>query len=565
MYKSLANTLKTNFVLRLMIMGTLLIGQNALAEAYGDAYGWHNMPGGQVRDVAIGADNTVWIIGAGSGPGGHRTYRWDPASYSWQDMGGNGARIAVDPQGNAWIVQTAEVGGQIWRYTGSEWIKMPGGDAKDIGIGADGSVWLIGAGTGPGGNRTWKWDPASNGWLDMGGNGARIAVDPQGNAWMVQTADVGGQIWRYTGSSWVKMTGGSAVDIGIGADGAVWLAGAGTGPGGNRIYEWTGAGWEFMSGHGVSISVSKEGIPWMVQSLDYQGTVWAGVVPTHVSRHVVPDVTGKTVAEAVALVQAQGLVAEVAYQFANANTVYDQYPAGGTLTNPGTTIRVSAYVPQSSVPTPIGGWCDGLPFYEHRLNLNTEWGQKNHSYDVHEGHARDDLGGWSNRITGIHMTGPCYNTTRVVLFSGKDYTGDRVYFYSEVNSLSDHGWNDRAQSLRVETLAQTPPCEINLYEHENKGGHHLGYNASQGNINVGIVPSWFNDKMSSLSFKNVRSCGATLVQLYQHTNYGGANLGVTLDGEYSRKGFFNWRGHTIDADIFEMNFNDTVSSLRINW
>ena len=51
-------------------------------------------------------------------------------------MPGAGYRIAVDPQGAAWIVNWY---GQIFCWSGSDWISVEG-NTTNIGIGAEGSV-----------------------------------------------------------------------------------------------------------------------------------------------------------------------------------------------------------------------------------------------------------------------------------------------------------------------------------------------------------------------------------------------------------------------------------------
>ena len=63
---------------------------------------------GLARDVGIGANGAVWIIGTNKVPGGYDIYRWTGSA--WQNIPGGGVRIDVDPQGNPWIVQDA---GQI--------------------------------------------------------------------------------------------------------------------------------------------------------------------------------------------------------------------------------------------------------------------------------------------------------------------------------------------------------------------------------------------------------------------------------------------------------------------
>ena len=92
----------------------------------------------------------------------------------------------------------------------------------------------------------------------MQGGANRIDVDPQGNAWTVNGAH---EIWRYTGSGWVKMPG-AALDIGIGSNGAVFVVGTA-----GDVYKWNGSSWDSRGGsNGVSITVSSQGVPIVVTS-----------------------------------------------------------------------------------------------------------------------------------------------------------------------------------------------------------------------------------------------------------------------------------------------------------
>jgi hypothetical protein len=58
------------------------------------------------------------------------------SSAGWTYAGGARERTAVGPDGLPWIVNNT---GQIWHLTRGGWAQVPGG-ARDIGVGADGSV-----------------------------------------------------------------------------------------------------------------------------------------------------------------------------------------------------------------------------------------------------------------------------------------------------------------------------------------------------------------------------------------------------------------------------------------
>ena len=151
------------------------------------------------------------------------------------------------------------------------WVQLPG-VAKDIGVGADGSAWVIG--TNPVGSSDFsihKWN--GNGWTQTDGGAVRIAVGPTGIPWVVNGV---GDIYRRTtnsptSGSWDHLPG-AATDIGVGADGSAWILtkthiGAGTD---FTIMKWdAGLGaWVQADGGAVRIAVGPTGVPWIVNSVN---------------------------------------------------------------------------------------------------------------------------------------------------------------------------------------------------------------------------------------------------------------------------------------------------------
>jgi hypothetical protein len=147
------------------------------------------------------------------------------------------------------------------------------GRASDVGVGADGSVWIIGTNA-VGSSDFDIWRRNATGWTNIPGGAQRIAVDPTGNAWIVNSSQT---IFRYDGSKWVVVNGG-ARDIGIGANGTVWVIGSGAEQGGYGIWRTTdkGANWTKVPGGAVRISVDPTGNAWIVNSTNnifrYDGT-----------------------------------------------------------------------------------------------------------------------------------------------------------------------------------------------------------------------------------------------------------------------------------------------------
>jgi hypothetical protein len=134
------------------------------------------------------------------------------------------------------------------------------GLATDVAVGANGSVWAVSANPVSGGYRLWRWTGTA--WAPVRGGGIRIAVDPSGNPWMVNSLH---HIYRWAGTGWTRMPG-AATDLGIGANGSVWAVSANPVSGGYRIWRWTGTGWAPVSVGGLAIAVDPVGYPWVVNS-----------------------------------------------------------------------------------------------------------------------------------------------------------------------------------------------------------------------------------------------------------------------------------------------------------
>jgi hypothetical protein len=229
------------------------ITQNVI-DRFGPAF---QQVSGFAQDIAAGADGTVWVVGTdGSAVRESRMHKQTGVDAS--HMPGSAVRIAVDPHGDPWIIRSDH---SIFRLTDGAWQKVPG-SASDIGIGADGSVWIIGtaAGTSERGHVICRWN--GSGWDQMPGGGVRIAVGPNGNPWIIAGS---GALFEYVDTAW-QPRGAVGLDIGVGPDGSAWLVGANKSPepGGNAIFRWTGQDWRRVRGGGVSISVGHGGSPWIV-------------------------------------------------------------------------------------------------------------------------------------------------------------------------------------------------------------------------------------------------------------------------------------------------------------
>jgi uncharacterized protein YjbI with pentapeptide repeats len=219
--------------------------------------------GGQARDIGVGANGTVWVIGWTSASTSYNIGRWN-GSY-WEDIPGAAVRIDVDPNGNAWVVNDA---GLIYRWNGQNWDNI-GGQAHDIGIGANGAVWVVGWTAVPGGYNIARWNGSY--WEDVPGGAVSIDVDPSGNAWCTNSD---GLIFKWTGRDW-QVIEGQGRDITVGADGTAWVLGWSLDRNINNIFKRNGNIWEVVEGNLTSISAGPNGSAWgrNVDGLIYK---WAG-------------------------------------------------------------------------------------------------------------------------------------------------------------------------------------------------------------------------------------------------------------------------------------------------
>lgn len=142
------------------------------------------------RDVAVGANGQVWIVGNEVRTFGFSLHRLQGTV--WQEVASDGAdRVVVDAAGMPWIVQND---GKILRgvagSAGIEWRQFPGECALDLAIGgADQDIWMTRCGDG----RVFSWDGLS--WRDRGRYANSIAVGPNGTVWMI---DGGERVFNYS-------------------------------------------------------------------------------------------------------------------------------------------------------------------------------------------------------------------------------------------------------------------------------------------------------------------------------------------------------------------------------
>lgn len=237
---------------KILITSSLLL---MLASGFAQ---WQRM-NGLAKDISIGSDGSVWVIGISSQPGNNYEI-FQRNGLDWRRVNGGAVTITVDSKGTPWVVSAQ---GEIFKRDKifNSWNKLSGA-AKDIAAGADGSIWVIGTTEQPGGNyEIFKWNGFD--WAKVDGLGVKIAVDNTGAPWVLTAK---GEIYKRdkNWNSWRKQPG-LAKDIATGADGSVWVIGTTKLSGGNyEIFKWNGIDWRRVEGASVGITVDNTGAPWVV-------------------------------------------------------------------------------------------------------------------------------------------------------------------------------------------------------------------------------------------------------------------------------------------------------------
>ncbi len=147
------------------------------------------------------------------------------------------------------------------------WTGLPG-NATDITVGMNGSVWVVGSAPEPGGFGIYKW--TGNTWAKVPGGLIHVAVDAKGSLWGTNSL---GTIYfsaNGAGTDWRALPG-NAKDITVAANGSVWVLGSAPEAGGYGIYKWNGSNWSKVPGTLVRVAVDAKGSLWGVNS---NGTIF---------------------------------------------------------------------------------------------------------------------------------------------------------------------------------------------------------------------------------------------------------------------------------------------------
>ncbi len=127
----------------------------------------------------------------------------------------------------------------IDKVGGWEWQKVQG-QAGDIAVGGDGSVWALGKIPAGGNAPVYYWDAPTSSWKNpkAGGAGVRIAAGGDGVVWVVNSAGNSYCARPHQVDLWERgdtAAVGGLVDIAAGSDGSVWGLGTATVSGGHQL------------------------------------------------------------------------------------------------------------------------------------------------------------------------------------------------------------------------------------------------------------------------------------------------------------------------------------------
>lgn len=143
---------------------------------------------------------------------------------------------------------------------------FPNVRAKDVGAGADGTLWYI-SDTLEGTNYVpYRMKPTSTFWDKIPGQrGIRISVDPKGNAWVVTKENT---IHKYVGIGGWNVVEGTAADISLSPDGLVYKIGT------NNVISMLnrdGKTWDNLTtnpGNGICIAGGLSRSAWLISGVN---------------------------------------------------------------------------------------------------------------------------------------------------------------------------------------------------------------------------------------------------------------------------------------------------------
>lgn len=132
------------------------------------------------KDVAVSKTGAVWIVSTTCTGGDCAIRKWNGSS--WDTATGDGGyRIVLDPSSIPWMIKS---NGNIYKRSGASattgsWTQVAG-CAKDIAIGDNGQVWILGCESAFGGYSIKRRNASTSSWETADGVAVRIAVNWNG-------------------------------------------------------------------------------------------------------------------------------------------------------------------------------------------------------------------------------------------------------------------------------------------------------------------------------------------------------------------------------------------------
>ncbi|MFN8634182.1 MAG: tectonin domain-containing protein [Chloroflexota bacterium] len=211
---------------------------------------------GKALDVAVAPNGQIWKIGADNTLARLDGAAWVTVPFPQFPEFRFPQRLAIGPDNTPWFVSRAGAipnlkGDNFQEFGGFGAQIRPGEDTKaqDVSIGPSGP-WIVQT---DGGVK--QFDGFADRSLPIEGGARRIAVAPDGTAWVVRPDT---KIFARINNAWVEQTG-LAKDIGIGANGDIWVVGTD-----DNLWKRVGTNWDRVDGPAAQIAVGPTGLPVIV-------------------------------------------------------------------------------------------------------------------------------------------------------------------------------------------------------------------------------------------------------------------------------------------------------------
>ena len=196
-----------------------------------------------LHDVVVGSNDTTGRLG------GYLAQRgWDPCTGMGTPRGGAVLEVLSGRAGGPHGVEVAPLG--------TAWLPAEG-VGVDVGIGDDGTVWVVAPQYGAA-----RWTGA--GWTAPDTDQpalVRVDVGPDGQPWAV---DVTGRLWTAADSGWLSVAEG-VEDVAVAPDGRVWAVVVDR-VGTSGVVQWWDDGWHDGDGSPKAwrLSAGPDGVVWVV-------------------------------------------------------------------------------------------------------------------------------------------------------------------------------------------------------------------------------------------------------------------------------------------------------------